>query len=130
MFMEPGGAPTVSKGTETVTMMGGFWQLSDFKSEMMGQPFQGHGASGYDPAKKKYVGTWVDTMTPGYYTMEATYDAATKTMSSTMEGPDPTGQVTKTKATTEWKDPDTRVFTMYGPDGKTVGMKITYKRKK
>ena len=36
--------------------MGGFWQLSAFKSEMMGQPFEGRGATGYDPAKKKYVG--------------------------------------------------------------------------
>jgi hypothetical protein len=130
MFMEPGAPPSSSKGTETVTMMGGFWQVSEFKAEMMGQPFEGRGAAGYDPAKKKYVGTWIDTMTPAYYTMEATYDAATKTMTSTMEGPDPSGQVTKTKATTEWKDPDTRVFTMYGPDGKSAGMRITYKRRK
>ena len=129
-FMAPGAPAAVSKGTETVTMMGGFWQLSEFKSEMMGQPFEGRGATGYDPAKKKYVGTWVDTMTPGYYTTEATYDAATKTMAAVMEGPDPTGAVSKTKATTQWKDADTRVFTMYGPDAKSVMMRITYKRRK
>ncbi|HSD66428.1 MAG TPA: DUF1579 domain-containing protein [Vicinamibacteria bacterium] len=129
-FMEPGAPPTVSKGTDTVTMVGGFWQVSEFKSEMMGQPFEGRGATGYDPAKKKYVGTWIDSMTPGYYTMEGTYDPATKTLVTTMEGPDPTGVVTKTRATTEWKDADTRVFTMYGPDGKAVGMRITYKRRK
>jgi hypothetical protein len=130
MFMEPGAPPTVSKGTETVTMLGGFWQLSEFKSEMMGQPFEGRGATGYDPAKKKYVGTWVDTMTPAYYTVEGTYDQATKALTTTMEGPDPSGQVTKTKATTEWKDADTRVFTMYAPDGQNVVMRITYKRRK
>ncbi len=129
-FMAPGAPPSVSKGTETVSMLGGFWQLTEFKSEMMGQPFEGRGATGYDPAKKKYVGTWVDTMTPGYYTTEAAYDPATKTMAAVMEGPDPSGQVAKTKATTEWKDADTRVFTMYGPDGKSVGMRITYKRRK
>ena len=130
MFMAPGAPPSVSKGTETVTMLGGFWQLTEFKSEMMGQPFEGRGATGYDPAKKKYVGTWVDTMTPGYYTVEGTYDAATKTMTAVMEGPDPSGAVMKTKETTEWKDADTRVFTMYAPDGQTVGMRITYKRRK
>jgi Protein of unknown function (DUF1579) len=130
MFMEPGGAATPSKGTETVTMLGGFWQVSEFKSEMMGQPFQGLGSTGYDPAKKKYVGTWIDSMTPAYYTVEGSYDPSTKTLTATMEGPDHTGQVTKTKATTEWKDADTRVFTMYGPDGKSVGMRITYKRRK
>jgi hypothetical protein len=113
-----------------VTMMGGFWQLTEFKSEMMGQPFEGRGATGYDPTRKKYVGTWVDTMTPGYYTTEGAYDAAAKTMTATMEGPDPSGAVTRSRTTTEWKDPDTRVFTIYGPDGKAVGMRITYKRRK
>jgi hypothetical protein len=127
-FMEPGAPASVSKGTEVVTMLGGFWQLTEFKSEMMGQPFEGRGATGYDPVKKKYVGTWVDSMTPGYYTTEGTYDPATKTLTATMEGPDPSGQVTKTKETTEWKADGTRVFTMYNPDGKTVGMRITYRR--
>ena len=130
MFMAPGAPPSVSKGTEIVTMLGGFWQITEFKSEMMGQPFEGRGAMGYDPAKKKYVGTWVDTMTPGYYTVEGAYNAATKTLTAVMEGPDPSGQVTKTKETTEWKDADTRVFTMYAPDGQTVGMRISYKRRK
>ncbi len=129
-FMTPGAPAAVSKGTESVSMLGGFWQVSDFKSEMMGQPFEGRGTTGFDPAKKKYVGTWVDSMTPSYYTVEATYDAAARTMTSMMEGPDPTGAVSKTKAVTEWKDADTRVFTMYGPDAKTVMMRITYKRKK
>ena len=129
MFMAPGAPPSVSKGTEIVTMVGGFWQVSEFKAEMMGQPFEGRGAMGYDPMKKKYVGTWVDSMTPGYYVSEATYDPATKTMTGLMEGPDPSGKVTKTKETTEWKADGTRVFTMYNPDGKTVGMRITYKRK-
>jgi hypothetical protein len=127
--MTMGGAPMISKGTDTVSMIGGFWQVDDFKAEMMGQPFEGRGATGYDPAKKKYVGTWVDSMTPGYYTVEGTYDAATKTLTATMEGPDPSGAVVKTKQKTEWKDADTRVFTMYGPDG-SVSMKITYKRRK
>ncbi|HYN03132.1 MAG TPA: DUF1579 domain-containing protein [Vicinamibacteria bacterium] len=130
MFMAPGAPPEVSKGTETVTMMGGFWQLAEFKSEMMGQPFEGRGAMGYDPAKKKYVGTWVDTMTPGYSTVEATYDPAKKTMTGTMEGTGPDGVLAKTKETTVWTDSDARVFTMYAPDGTTPMMRISYKRRK
>jgi hypothetical protein len=130
MFTAPGAAPSVSKGTETVTMLGGFWQLSEFKSEMMGQPFEGRGTTGYDPAKKKYVGTWVDTMTPGYYTTEGTYDPAKKTLTATMVGPGPSGEAEKTKETTEWKDADTRVFTMFAQDGTTPMMRITYKRRK
>jgi hypothetical protein len=130
MFMAPGAPPAVSKGTETVTMLGAFWQLTEFKSEMMGQPFEGRGTMSYDPAKKKFVGTWVDTMAPAYYTVEGTYDAATKTLTGVMDGPDQTGAVTKTKETTEWKDADNRVFTMYAPDGKTPAMRISYKRRK
>lgn len=130
MFMAPGAPPSVSKGTEVVTMLGGFWQITEFKSEMMGQPFEGRGATGYDPAQKKFVGTWVDSMTPAYYTLEGTYDAAKKTMTAFMEGPDPSGQVVKTKSVTEWTDADTRVFTMYAPDGQSVSMRITYKRRK
>jgi hypothetical protein len=130
MSASPEMPASVSKGVEKVTMLGGFWQLSEFQSEMMGMPFEGRGTMGFDPAKKKFVGTWVDSMTPGYYTVEGTYDAATKTLTATMEGPDPSGKVTRTKETTEWKDADTRVFTMYAPDGKTVSMRISYKRRK
>jgi Protein of unknown function (DUF1579) len=132
--MAPGAPPAVSKGVETVKATGGgLWYVSDFKSEMMGQPFEGHGVTGYDPVKKKYVGTWVDSMSSGLATSEASYDPATKSMTAWMEGPDSTGKVVKMKAVTEWKDADTRVFTLYqhGADGKDVqGLKITYKRRK
>ena len=50
-------------------------------------------------------------------------------MNGMMEGPDMTGAVVKMKSVVEYKDPNTRVFTMYNPDG-TPGMKITYTRKK
>ena len=51
---------------------------------------------------------------------ESTYDAAAKTMTGWMEGPDMTGKVTKMKSVVDYKNADTRVFTMYGPgpDGK------------
>ena len=130
MMGAPGAPASVSKGVEKVTMLGGFWQLTEFQSEIMGMPFEGRGATGFDPAKKKFVGTWMDSMTPGYYTVEGTYDKVTKTLTATMEGPDPSGVITRSKETTVWKDADTRVFTMYAPDGQTVAMRISYKRRK
>jgi hypothetical protein len=132
-FMPGAAEPMVSKGTETNAMMGGLWLITEFKADMMGQPFQGHGVSGWDPAKKKYVGTWVDTMSAGLGLSESTYDAASKTMTGTFEGPDPSGKVTKVSSSVVWKGPDTRVFTMSapGPDGKDATMmRITYTRKK
>jgi hypothetical protein len=133
-MLEPGKPPTVSKGTETVTVMtGGLWTMTDFKSTIMNAPFQGHGQNGFDPSKKKYVSSWVDSMTTSITLGEYTYDAKTKTMKGFMEGPDMTGKMMKMSQTTEWKDADTRVFSMSmpGPDGKDVPtMRITYKRRK
>src|SRR5439155_18730659 len=54
-----------SKGTMVYKMeLGGFWLVSDFKAEFGGQPFRGRGVDGYDPVKKKYVSSWVDSMSP------------------------------------------------------------------
>lgn len=129
----PGQPMAQSKGVETNTLVGALWLVTDFKSEMMGAPFQGHGVSGWDTNKKKYVGTWVDTMSTGIGLSEATWDAATKTMSGSIEAPDATGAIQKMKSTVAYPDPDTRVFTMSspGPDGKDMPMmRITYKRRK
>jgi hypothetical protein len=130
----PGTPPTVSKGVETSSVgMGGLWLVTDYKGEFMKEPFQGHGVTGYDPAKKKYVSTWVDSMSSALSIGESTYDPAKKTMTGSIEGADTEGKPSKMRAVTEWKDDNTRVFTMYatGPDGKEApAMRITYKRRK
>ena len=131
-MMMPPGPP--SKGTEVTALgPGGLWIITDFKSEMMGAPFQGHGVSGWDPARKKYVGTWVDSMSTSVMVTESTYDAASRSLTGWIDAPGPDGQPMKLKAVTEYKDDDTRVFTMYmkGPDGKEAPtMRISYKRRK
>ena len=135
MWMEPGKPAVTSKGVDTTVLgPGGFSILTDFKGEFLGGPFSGHGVMTYDTGRQKYVGTWLDSMTAGISISHGTYDAAKKTMTEWMEGPDMTGKISKMKTVTDWKDADTRVFTMYnpaGPDGKeTPGMRITYKRRK
>ena len=131
MLMPP--APP-SKGVETNTLgPGGLWLINDFKSAMMGAPFQGHGITGWDPAKKKYVGTWVDSMSTSLSVTESTYTAADRSMTGYINTVGPDGGPMKLKAVTQMKDDDTRVFTMYmpGPDGKeAASMRITYKRRK
>lgn len=133
MFMEPGAPPVVSQGVETNALgCGGLCLISDFKSEMMGAPFSGHGVTAYDAVKKKYVGVWIDSMSLAPSYSEATYDAVKKVMSGTMEGPDLSGTICKMRNTAEWTSPDARVMSMYtrGPDGKeTLSMRITYKRR-
>jgi hypothetical protein len=139
-WMAPGAPPSVSKGVETNRVgCGGLCLITDFKSSfVMGPPgtpptpFEGHGTETYDQGKKKYVGTWTDSMSTGLSLSESTYDPATKTMSGTMEGPDMTGKVQKMRSTAEHKDGQ-RIFSMYmnGPDGKEMQtMRITYTKRK
>lgn len=130
----PGAPPMTSKGVETNTIgCGGLCMITDFKGEAMpGVPFHGHGTVTWDAVKKKYVGSWTDSMSAGLALTEATYDAAAKRLNGSMEGPDATGKVTKTRSVSEYKDGG-RVFTAYapGPDGKEMQvMRIVYKRRK
>jgi hypothetical protein len=139
-FMAPGAPPSVSSGVETSRVgCGGLCLITDFKGSFSMAPgappmaFEGHGTDTYDVGKKKYVGSWTDSMSTGLMTSESTYDAASKTMSGWMVGPDMTGKTSKMKSTMVMKDPNSRVFSMYnvGADGKeSLGMRITYTRKK
>jgi hypothetical protein len=127
----PAGPP--SKGVEVNTMgCNGLCLVTDFKGQIMGSPFEGHGVTAWDPSKKAYVGSWSDSMTAGLATTEGTWDAARKILNSTMLTPDGNGGTVKLRSTVEYSA-GTRVFTLYmpGPDGKEApSMRITYARKK
>jgi len=130
----PGEKTTTTKGVEVNTLgCGGLCLITDFKGEAMpGVPFQGHGVTTWDAAKKKYVGSWTDSMSQGMMIGETTWDAAGKKMSGSMEGPDMTGKVTKMRSVIQYGADGTRVMTAYIPlpDGKEVqAMKISYKRR-
>jgi hypothetical protein len=131
----PGAPPTSSKGVETNTMgCGGLCLITDFKGELMpGVAFHGHGTTAWDVVKKKYVGSWTDSMSQGLSVGESTWDPAKKQLTGWMEGPDMTGNVMKMRAVVDYKDTSSRVFTGYstGPDGKEMQtMRITYTRRK
>ena len=130
-MMIPGIPPSApSKGVEVNALScNGLCLVTDFKGEVMGSPFQGHGVNTWDPAKKKYVGSWSDSMAPGIATTEGTWDAATKTMNGTMEAPDGQGGTAKMRSTVVYTPDGKRVFSMFmpGPDGKEMPtMRITY----
>jgi hypothetical protein len=118
LFVFPDGSDegiAVGKGVETNTMLpGGLWLLSEFKGELGGEPFEGRGQTGYDPKKAKFVGTWVDSMTPQIMVLEGTYDEKTKTATLLGEGDDSqTGEPATFKTTTREIDGDNRVFTLF-----------------
>ena len=133
-WMAPGAPPMTSTAVETNTLgCGGLCLVTEFKGEFGGTPFDGHGTSAYDPAKKKYVGSWTDSMSTGLMIGESTYDPGKKVAIGYMEGPDMTGKVVKSKSVVEYRADGSRVFTMYtkSADGKEVpGMRITYTKRK
>jgi hypothetical protein len=95
--------------------------------------FTGRGLDGYDPARKKYVGVWVDSMSPAPLVSEGTFDAAGKVLTMTGEGFGQDGKPNKYRMVTEYKDKDHFVFTMNvaNADGKEApAFTITYTRRK
>lgn len=132
----PEADPDVSKASEVVTAVGDFWTVADFKGQMMGQPFAGHGIYGYDAAEKKFTAVWVDTMSLEPIEMEGTYDPKSKELTMYAEGFDPgTKAKYKMKQVAVSKDKDHRMFTMYvsmpgGGDELVKMMEVSYTRKK
>jgi hypothetical protein len=132
----PPGQPTVRfNGTETTRMLGGFWMISEGKSEMMGVMGESLLTMGYDPEKKKYVGTWVDSMNSHLWKYEGDLDATGKILTLNSEGPCPFkgGKLTKFKEILEVKGPDQKVFTSsyQEDDGSWVKvMTMTSRRRK
>jgi hypothetical protein len=122
---------TESKGESTSKMeCGGLWLVTNFEGDFGGMKFQGKGLDSYDPAKKKYVAVWVDSMTTAPMFLEGTYDEKAKTLTMTGEGPGPDGKPTKYKMVTKYKDKDHHDFQMFMGDVETPMMTIAYTRKK
>jgi hypothetical protein len=80
--MGPGGK---GSGTMTVTLgPGGLSHIMSYESKGPMGKFTGHGITAWDPDKKKFVGSWTDSMTPGLMTSECAVEG--KDMTCTSEG--------------------------------------------
>jgi hypothetical protein len=132
----PDAEPMVSHGTEVNTVLtGGLWVLSKFDGDFGGVKFEGRGQFGYDPIKKKYVGSWIDSLNPTLSVLEGTYDPKTKTMTYVGDAIDPNTKSKYTqKMVTTIKDDGTRVFTLHikldGGEDEVKLMEVTYKKRK
>ncbi|MCC6145134.1 MAG: DUF1579 domain-containing protein [Candidatus Hydrogenedentes bacterium] len=83
--------PIKFTGSETTKSIGGFWTISEGRSNMPGMPGEMVGVLtlGYDPAAKHYVGTWVDSMGSHMWTYEGTMDESGKKLTLDTTGPCP-----------------------------------------
>jgi hypothetical protein len=120
--MGPDQPPAKSTGSETVRSLGGLWVLCEGQGEMPGGgPATTIMTLGYDPQKRRYVGTWVGSMMTHLWAYEGELDAAAKALTLTAEGPSMTaeGKTAKYRDVIEFKSDDHRVLTSHllGDDG-------------
>lgn len=122
--------------TESVRSLGGVWILAEGTGEMPG----GGAATtlmtlGYDPQKKRYVGTWIGSMMTHLWLYDGELDGAGNVLTLESEGPDfaVEGKLAKYRDIIEFKSEDHRVLTsnVLGDDGQWQSFMTTqYRRKK
>lgn len=133
-WMDPKAPPQEEKGTaEIKALLGDRFVQTTVTSTMMGKPFSGLGINGYDKTKKRFVGTWMDSMSTGIMQSEGTADASGKVMTTNMTGTDPlTGKPTKMRVVGRWESDDKLVEEFHEKKGgkEMKMMEITYTRAK
>ena len=124
-----------SRGTENVRTLGDLWVLCEGTGEMPG----GGTATmlmtlGYDPAKRRFVGTWVGSMMTHMWVYEGTLDASQRILTLESEGPSMAGdgKMAKYRDIIEFKSDDHRTLTshMLGQDGKWQPFMTAHYRRK
>ncbi len=121
--MEPGKPREKFEGTESVRSIGDLWVLGEGRGEMPdGSPATMIITLGYDPLKRRYVGTWIGSMMTHMWVYDGELDADEKVLTLSSDGPSmkKEGKLGKFKDVIEIQDDDHRTLTgnMLGEDGK------------
>lgn len=135
MWMDESLPPMSETGKSVATaVFGGRHVREDFKSQWLGQPFEGVAMVSYDNTAGKYISTWTDNASTGQMVAEGDYDPASKTYTFKAAMPDPMkpGTQTQIREVVRIADKDRHVMEMYetrdGKERKT--MEIDYTRAK
>lgn len=134
LMTAPGQPPLKVKATETTRRIGQLWTLTVAETQPPGMPFARSLTLGYDTARKKYVGTWVDSNSTHIGRYEGTMDAAGKTLTLIGETPHPYDNVrmVQVREVIEIKSPDEKFVTtsLQGDDGKWLTLVTVNARRK
>lgn len=122
MKMKPDEPPVTSRGTESVRSLGGLWVLAEGEGDMPGGgPATTVMTLGYDPEKKRYVGTWVGSMMTHMWVYDGALDTAGTVLVLDSEGPSMAGdgKMAKYQDVIEFKSNDHRILAsqVLGDDG-------------
>lgn len=132
--MGPDQPPMKNTGKETVRSLGGLWTIGEGQGE---QPDDGGSQSimtlGYDPAKEKFVGTFVVGCMTHLWPYVGSLDETEKVLTLESEGPSFAGDGTMTKYQDiiEFLDADNRLLSSryLDKDGHWISfMKVHYRR--
>lgn len=133
---EPGQPPTTHTGTQTIRSLGDIWILSEGRGEFGDGIFDlSQMMLGYDPAKQRFIGTYIGSMMTHLWVYEGTLDPAGNKLTLDCEGPGmtPEAKMAKYKDAVEVKGADHWVLTsrVLGEDGQwTTFMTGNYHRVK
>lgn len=113
-------APAITSHLVRETRLDGTWLISEFRGTVAGRPFTGLGINGFDPARGKYAGVWVDSMSPAVIPVEGTYDRTSGEFVTSSNEVSPRG-AQPVHSTTRSLDRDTEetVLEARTPDGRT-----------
>ena len=134
--MGPDKPAELFRGTESVRSLGGFWTLGEGQGEM---PDGATGTTlmtlGYDPQKKRFVGTFIGSMMTNLWIYDGELDKDERVLTLNTEGPDFTNpdKTVKFRDVIEFRSDDHRVLTSHahGEDGQWHQfMTANYRRKK
>lgn len=134
--MGPDQPPSSSKGTESVRSLGGLWTLGEGQGEgPEGKPVTSLMTLGFDPAKGRFVGSFVASMMTMMWTYDGTLSADGKSLVLDTEGPSMAGDgsMAKYQDIITFLSPDHRTLTSraLGPDGQwSEFMAASYHRKR
>lgn len=133
MWMDPAAPAMESKGSAEYTMaLGGRWVMSKYTGEMMGQPFEGIGMTGYDSFNETYISNWTDNMSTGMMMCKGTAnaDGTEIVLNGTMDEPTTGEKNKKFREVIRITAPDSFTLEMYDTiKGKEVRvMEITHTR--
>lgn len=116
-----GEGPRKASGTERVREIGGLWVVAEGEGEMPGGgPARTMITLGYDPAKQRYVGTFVGSMMSCLWVYDGSLDATGRVLTLDTTGPSMDGGgMARYQDVIEIRSPDHRVLTarVEGPDG-------------
>jgi hypothetical protein len=124
-----GGPAIKSAATERVrSICGGHWTWTDYRGEIMGTAFEAHALTGYDPAKKEYVGFWFDGAAVS--ATRGSFDAAGKVRTMIGASADPSGKpMQMTKVMTHNGADSRTLHTEFAGNGRAGTMEVAYTRK-